>query len=43
MDFEIVGEIAAIETIATGSSIRRLRQLRATYGARVDHRWSLKS
>lgn len=32
MGFEILGEITHIETIASGTSIRRIRQLRATYG-----------
>ena len=32
MNFEIVGEISAIETIATGSGIRDLRRLRRNYG-----------
>jgi len=30
--FEIVGEIAAVETIATGSGIRELVRLRKRYG-----------
>jgi len=30
--FEIVGEIAAVETIATGSGIRELIRLRKRYG-----------
>ncbi len=32
MYFEIVGEIAAVETIATGSGIRELIRLRKRYG-----------
>jgi len=32
MDFEIVGEITAIETIATGRGVRDLRRLRRSYG-----------
>lgn len=32
MKFEIVGQIADIETIAVGSGIRVLRHLRKTYG-----------
>jgi len=32
MDFEIVGEIAVVETIATGHGIRDLRRLRKSYG-----------
>ncbi|HWM89217.1 MAG TPA: hypothetical protein VN493_00470 [Thermoanaerobaculia bacterium] len=31
-DFQVLGEIAAIETIAEGSSIRDLPRLRKTYG-----------
>ena len=33
MDFEIVGQIRAIETIAIGRAIRQLRRLRRRYGA----------
>lgn len=33
MDFEIVGPIRAIETIAVGRAIRQLRRLRRRYGA----------
>ncbi len=33
MDFEIVGAIAEIETIATGRGIRQLAELRRQYGA----------
>lgn len=33
MDFEIVGPIRAIETIAVGRAIRHLRRLRRRYGA----------
>jgi len=33
MKFEIVGEIADIETIAVGSSIREVARLRKIYGA----------
>ena len=32
MDFEIVGEITVVETIATGQRIRDLRRLRRSYG-----------
>jgi len=32
MDFEIVGEITVIETIAAGKGIRDLRRLRRSYG-----------
>jgi len=32
MDFEIVGEITAVETIASGSGIRDLKRLRKSYG-----------
>lgn len=33
MDFEIIGEITNIKTIAVGSSIREIARLRKTYGA----------
>jgi len=33
MKFEIIGEIADIETIAVGSSIREVARLRKVYGA----------
>lgn len=33
MNFEIVGEIISIETIAVGSSIREIVRLRKAYGA----------
>ena len=33
MDFEIVGEISEIETIAVGSNIREITRLRRTYGS----------
>jgi len=33
VDFEIVGPIRAIETIAVGRAIRELRRLRRQYGA----------
>lgn len=36
MDFEIVGEIAAVEVIAAGKAIRDLRRLRKQYG---NGRW----
>ena len=36
MNFEIVGEISGVETIATGHGIRRLGFLRKRYGG---HRW----
>lgn len=32
MDFEIVGQITAIETIAAGTGIRDLKRLRRSYG-----------
>ncbi|MBI2955391.1 MAG: hypothetical protein HYY30_13840 [Chloroflexi bacterium] len=32
MDFEIVGQIASVEVIATGHSIRNLARLRKQYG-----------
>ena len=32
MDFDIVGPIRAIETIAVGRAIRELRRLRRSYG-----------
>jgi hypothetical protein len=32
MDFEIVGEIAVVETIASGRGIRDLKRLRRSYG-----------
>ena len=32
MDFELVGEIADVETFATGGSIRELPRLRRIYG-----------
>ena len=32
MNFEIVGEIAAVETIATGTGIRHIKRLRKNYG-----------
>ena len=32
MDFEIVGEIADVETFAVGSSIREIARLRKFYG-----------
>ena len=32
MDFEIIGEIRQIETIATGTKIREVRRLRKRYG-----------
>jgi hypothetical protein len=33
MDFEIVGEISEVETIAVGSSIREITRLRRAYGS----------
>jgi hypothetical protein len=33
MDFEIVGPVRGVETIATGPAIRQLRRLRRRYGA----------
>ena len=33
MDFEIIGEISEIETIAVGSSIRAITRLRRAYGS----------
>jgi hypothetical protein len=32
MDFELVGDVADVETIATGSGIRELSRLRRLYG-----------
>jgi hypothetical protein len=32
MDFQVVGDISGIETIATGSGIRELARLRKRYG-----------
>jgi hypothetical protein len=32
MNFEIIGEIVAIETIAIGNKIRDIRRLRRAYG-----------
>ena len=32
MHFEIVGDLSAVETIATGSGIRELQRLRKRYG-----------
>jgi hypothetical protein len=32
MHFEILGEISAVETIATGTSIREIARLRKRYG-----------
>jgi hypothetical protein len=32
VDFEIIGEIREVETIATGSKIREVRRLRKLYG-----------
>jgi hypothetical protein len=32
MDFELVGDLADVETIATGSGIRELPRLRRLYG-----------
>lgn len=32
MQFEILGDISSIETIATGSGIREVSRLRKTYG-----------
>jgi hypothetical protein len=36
VDFKIVGELSAVETIAIGRAIRELRRLRRVYG---DGRW----
>lgn len=33
MDFEIVGKISDVETIAVGKSIREIDRLRKTYGS----------
>jgi hypothetical protein len=33
MDFEVIGDIADVETFATGRSIRELPRLRKVYGA----------
>ena len=38
MPFEIVGDIADSETIATGAGIRRLKYLRRRYGGRRWHK-----
>jgi hypothetical protein len=38
-DFEVIGRIANVETIATGSSIHELSQLQARYG---QGRWRKK-
>jgi hypothetical protein len=35
-DFEIIGEITNVETVAVGSSIRVIKRLRRFYG---DGRW----
>jgi len=32
MDFEIIGEIAKVELVATGRTIRELARLRKQYG-----------
>jgi hypothetical protein len=32
MEFEVIGEITAVETIAVGSSIREIDRLRKVYG-----------
>jgi hypothetical protein len=32
MDFEIIGSVRGVETIATGPAIRQLRRLRRRYG-----------
>ena len=32
MDFEVVGPISAVETIAAGTGIREIARLRRTYG-----------
>ena len=39
MDFELVGDVADVETIATGSGIRELSRLRRLYG---KGRWRKK-
>lgn len=33
MNFEVIGEISEVETIAVGSSIREVERLRKTYGS----------
>ena len=33
MNFEVIGELGAIETVAAGSAIRELARLRRAYGA----------
>ncbi|MCD6554990.1 MAG: hypothetical protein J7M16_13385 [Anaerolineae bacterium] len=33
MDFEVIGEITNVETIAVGGSIREIARLRKVYGA----------
>lgn len=40
MDLEIIGEIAHVETFATGSSIREIARLRKLYGR---GRWSKRN
>ena len=34
MDFKVIGDIAKVETIATGSGIREIARLRKRYGRR---------
>ena len=36
MDFDVIGEITDIETIASGSAIREVKRLRKVYG---EGRW----
>ncbi len=36
MDFDVIGEITDIETIASGSAIREIKRLRKAYG---EGRW----
>ena len=36
MDFDVIGEITDIETIASGSAIREVKRLRKAYG---EGRW----
>ena len=39
MEFQLVGDLAALETIATGTGIRELPRLRRLYG---KGRWRMK-
>jgi hypothetical protein len=35
VDFEVIGKITSVETIATGRAIREIRRLRKIYGPRL--------